>query len=59
MNQSKLISNTNDYNAALQRIEFLIAQNPAEGSESFLELDQLAEAVSAYEDIHFPIETES
>jgi HTH-type transcriptional regulator/antitoxin HigA len=45
-----------DYKAALQRIDELIALNPKKGTAAYDELDIIGTLVSAYEDIHHPIE---
>ncbi len=45
-----------DYKAALARIEVLIASHPKKGTSSYDELDVIGTLVSAYEDIHYPIE---
>ena len=45
-----------DYNAAMKRIDELIESNPKKGSAAYDELDMLGTIVSAYEDIHYPIE---
>jgi len=52
----KPIRTKTDYKSALNRIEELIALNPKKGSLHFDELDVIATLVSAYEDIHFPID---
>lgn len=51
----KPIRTKSDYNNAIKRIEELIAKNPRKGSNAFDELDVLGTLVSAYEDVHFPI----
>ncbi len=56
MNNIKPIRTKKDYKQALGRIEELILSNPKKGSSVFDELDVLGTLVSAYEDIHFPIE---
>lgn len=56
MKSIKPIRTKSDYNNALKRIEEIIAKNPRKGSSLFNELDVLGILVSAYEDIHFPIE---
>lgn len=56
MNNIKPIRTKKDYKQALNRIEELIMTNPKKGSSAFDELDVLGTLVSAYEDIHFPIE---
>jgi HTH-type transcriptional regulator / antitoxin HigA len=48
-----------DHKAALKRIDQLIMKNPEEGTAAYDELDVLGTLVSAYEDIHFPIEAPS
>lgn len=45
-----------DYKAALKRIDELIAVNPKKGTALYDELDVWGTLVSAYEDIHYPIE---
>lgn len=45
-----------DYKAALKRIDELIATHPKKGSMAYDELDVIGTLVSAYEDIHYPIE---
>ncbi len=52
----KPIRTKKDYKAALKRIDELIAKNPKEGTAVYDELDVLGTLVSAYEDIHFPID---
>lgn len=56
MNSIKPIRTKSDYNNAVKRIDEIIAKNPREGSAAYDELDVLGTLVSAYEDIHFPIE---
>ncbi|HEY1038903.1 MAG TPA: transcriptional regulator [Bacteroidia bacterium] len=56
MKNIKPIRTKKDYKQALERIEKLILSNPKKGSQDFDELDILGTLVSAYEDIHFPIE---
>jgi HTH-type transcriptional regulator/antitoxin HigA len=45
-----------DYKAALKRIDELIALNPKKGTAIYDELDVIGTLVSAYEDIHYPID---
>jgi HTH-type transcriptional regulator/antitoxin HigA len=45
-----------DYKAALERIEELIILNPKKGTTAYDELDVIGTLVSAYEDIHYPID---
>lgn len=52
----KPIRTKTDYNNALKRIDEIIAKNPKKNSSDFDELDVLGTLVSAYEDIHFPID---
>lgn len=52
----KPIHNKNDYKAALKRIDQLIAINPEEGTAAYDEFDVWGTLVSAYEDIHYPID---
>lgn len=56
MKTVKPIRTKTDYKSALQRIDELIASNPKKGSATYDELDVLGTLVSAYEDIHYPIE---
>lgn len=56
MSTIKPIRTKKDYRAALKRIDMLIMRNPQQGSAAYDELDVLGTLVSAYEDIHFPIE---
>ena len=56
MKNIKPIRTKTDYKAALERIEELIALNPKKGTSAYDELDIIGTLVSAYEDIHFPIE---
>ena len=56
MKSIKPINTKADYKSSLVRIEELIAKNPKKGSAIYAELDILGTLVSAYEDIHFPIE---
>jgi HTH-type transcriptional regulator/antitoxin HigA len=56
MNMIKPVRTKKDYHAAIKRIDELIAKNPKEGTPAYDELDVLGTLVSAYEDIHFPIE---
>lgn len=56
MKTIKPVRTKSDYNAAMSRIEELIAKNPKKGTDAYDELDILGTLVSAYEDIHFPIE---
>jgi HTH-type transcriptional regulator/antitoxin HigA len=51
----KPIRTKTDYAIALKRIDEIIAKNPKKASPEFDELDVLGTLVSAYEDIHFPI----
>jgi HTH-type transcriptional regulator/antitoxin HigA len=46
-----------DYKAVLKRIDEIILTNPKEGTALYDELDVLGTLVSAYEDIHYPIDT--
>lgn len=57
MKSIKPIRTKSDYKIALKRIDEIIAKNPHEGSAAFDELDVLGTLVSAYEDVHFPIES--
>ncbi len=52
----KPIKTKSDYKSALKRIDEIILQNPKSGTELYDELDVLGTLVSAYEDVHFPIE---
>ncbi len=56
MNNIKPIRTKADHKAALKRIDTLILSNPKKGSAAYDELDVLGTLVSAYEDIHYPIE---
>lgn len=44
------------YSMALKRVDVLIQQKPKKGSDAYDELDVLGTLLSAYEDIHFPID---
>lgn len=56
MKTIKPIRTKADYKNALQRIDELIASNPKKGSSAYDELDVIGTLVSAYEDIHYPID---
>ncbi len=56
MKTVKPIRTKADYKAALKRIDELIANNPKERTATYDELDVIGTLVSAYEDIHYPIE---
>lgn len=56
MKMVKPIRTKTDYKAALERIEELLALNPKKGTIAYDELDVIGTLVSAYEDIHYPIE---
>ena len=56
MRTVKPIRTKADYKAAMERIEELIALNPKKGTAAYDELDVIGTLVSAYEEIHFPIE---
>jgi HTH-type transcriptional regulator/antitoxin HigA len=56
MKNIKPVRSKADYKAALKRIDELIVLNPKRGTTAFDELDILGTLVSAYEDIHYPIE---
>ena len=56
MKNIKPIRTKADYKASLKRIEELIASNPVKGTNSYDELDIIGTLVSAYEDIHYPID---
>jgi HTH-type transcriptional regulator/antitoxin HigA len=56
MNNVKPVRTKADYKAALARIDELIALNPKKGTPAYDELDIIGTLVSAYEDIHYPIE---
>ena len=45
-----------DYKAALKRIDELIAADPKKNTSAYDELDILGTLVSAYEELHYPIE---
>lgn len=45
-----------EYNAAMKRIDELIALYPFENPEDEKELERISDLVIAYEDIHYPIE---
>lgn len=51
----KTITTEAAYEAAMERVEILIAQNPEEGSAIFKELDMLGKLLAAYEELHYPI----
>lgn len=52
----KPIRTKSDYKTALLRVDEIIAVNPRKGTELYDELDILGTLLSAYEDIHYPIE---
>ncbi len=56
MKNVKPVRTKADYKAALARIDELIALNPKKGTAAYDELDIIGTLVSAYEDIHYPIE---
>lgn len=56
MKMIKPIRTKADYKSALKRIEELISLEPKKGSDAYDELDVIGTLVSAYEDVHFPIE---
>lgn len=56
MSTIKPIRTKKDYKAALKRIDHLIMKKPQVGTAAYDELDVLGTLVSAYEDIHYPIE---
>jgi len=56
MKMIKPIRTKADYKTALKRIEALIALKPRKGTFLYDELDVMGTLVSAYEDIHFPID---
>ncbi len=56
MQTIKPIRTKADYKAAIKRIDELIATNPKNGTAAYDELDIIGTLVSAYEDIHYPIE---
>lgn len=56
MKAIKPIRTKADYKAVLKRIDQLIALDPKQGTAAFDELDIWGTLVSAYEDIHYPIE---
>jgi HTH-type transcriptional regulator/antitoxin HigA len=55
MKTVKPIRTKTDYKAALKRTDEIIAMNPKKGTAIYDELDVLGTLVSAYEDIHYPI----
>src|SRR5687767_12797823 len=55
-NKIKPIRTKADYKSVLERIDTLIQGNPKKGTDEFDELDVLGTLVSAYEDVHFPID---
>ena len=57
MNLIKPIRTKRDYTQALARVEELIAMLPKKGSVEYDELDVLGTLLSAYEDVHFPLQT--
>ena len=59
MKPLKPIRTKADYKTALKRIDTLILSNPKKGSTEYDELDILGTLVSAYEDVHYPIEAPS
>jgi HTH-type transcriptional regulator/antitoxin HigA len=56
MKMIKPIRTKADYKVALERIEELIALNPKKGTTAYDELDVIGTLISAYEDIHYPID---
>lgn len=56
MKMIKPIRTKADYKGALERIEELITFNPKKGTTAYDELDVIGTLVSAYEDIHYPID---
>ena len=56
MKNIKPIRTKANYKSAIDRIDELIASNPKKGTAAYDELDILGTLVSAYEDIHYPIE---
>ncbi len=56
MKTIKPIRTKADYKAALKRVDELIAINPKSGTTAYDELDVIGTLVSAYEDVHYPIE---
>ncbi len=56
MKTIKPIRTKANYKAALKRIDELIATNPKSGTSAYDELDVIGTLVSAYEDIHYPID---
>lgn len=52
----KPIRTEKDYQAALKKIDALIAIDPKEGTTAFDELEIISTLVGAYEDLHHPIE---
>ena len=55
MKAIKPIRTKADYKTAIKRIDELIAMNPQKGTAIYDELDVLGTLVSAYEEIHYPI----
>jgi antitoxin component HigA of HigAB toxin-antitoxin module len=51
----KAIQSEVAYQAALERLEELIAQNPKKGTAVYVELDKLGSLLVAYEELHYPI----
>ena len=56
MKNIKPVRTKADYKSALKRIDELILMNPKKGTLIYDELDVLGTLVSAYEDIHYPID---
>jgi len=56
MKTIKPVRTKSDYKIALKRIEKLIASNPKKGTSAYDELDVIGTLVSAYENIHYPID---
>jgi HTH-type transcriptional regulator/antitoxin HigA len=56
MKTIKPIRTKTDYKNAMKRIDEIILKNPKKGTSIYDELDVLGTLVSAYEEIHFPIE---
>lgn len=56
MIHSKPISTEEEYNAAMKRIDELIALYPFENKADEDELERISDLVFAYEDIYYPVE---
>lgn len=51
----KPIISEQDYQHTLEMIDYLLDQNPQEGTEQYYQLDALSTLVEKYEAVHYPI----